>query len=131
MNGESNWDSAIIAQWKEQDRKSGFNISILEPGTKLVIETRNSFYDVEIIEGKFATIFGGTRSNGQTRFMRPVEMIIHGSTWGGSMLKVDWIGKDMRLEFHTVEDRKQYLTSSVQRVTIESPNGEWRYTMGE
>lgn len=106
----------------------GLNVSALEPGTKLVIETKNSFYDIKIVEAKKVTIFGGSIGN-NTRFSKPVNAIIHGSTWGSSAIMVDWIGRNMYLEFN-VEGGKTYVTSSIQNITIESPDGSWNYSMG-
>lgn len=109
----------------------GLNVSLLESGTKLLVETMNSFYELEILEGKLVNIFGGTRQDGTVRFKKPTQAVVVGSTYGGSMIKVDWIGEDMRMEVHIVgsDHRKSLSTSPVQRITIEAPKGDWSYTL--
>lgn len=119
----------IMSRIKSLDGKGGFTVSTLKPGTKLRVQTRNSFYEFEIIEGKSVTVFGGTRKDGTTRFPQPVEAVIYGSTWGGSMLKVDWIGEDMRLEFRAKEAEHTVSTSRIKNVVIESKDGSWSYSM--
>ena len=43
---------------------------------------------------------------------QPVRVHIHGSSWGGSMLKVAYIGRGMHLEFHHPE----YQTITTSRI---------------
>lgn len=120
-------DSAIVELWKIQEKKGGINVSLLESGTLLIVETQNSFYEFMIIDGKECTVFGGTRQDGSIRFSKPVRAVIYGSTWGDSMLKVDWIGGGMRLEFYTEKGRID--TSPVKNLTIEAPDKSWSYFM--
>lgn len=124
---EGNWDSAIVKMWKEQEAKNGLNVSVLKPGTKVIVETHNSFYEFEVIEGKLVKVFGGTMKDGNTRFPKAVEAIIYGSTWGGALLKIDWIGIDMRLEFRERGQDKMVTTSPVRRITVEGNN--WTYSL--
>lgn len=114
---------------QETQNAGGFNVSPLAKGTKLFIETRNSFYEIEIVNAKEVTIFGGTRSDGTTRFVKPTPAIIHGSTFGGSTIRVDWIGQDMHLELREMITNKLLTTSSIKNVRIESPDGRWSYSM--
>jgi hypothetical protein len=127
LNMSEHMDSAIVKLWKTQEKKGGINVSPLESGTLLIVETQNSFYEFVIIAGKECTVFGGTRRDGLTRFPKPVKAVIHGSTWNGSILKVDWIGEGMRLEFHTEKGRIN--TSPVKNLTIEAPDKSWYYFM--
>ena len=39
--------------------------------------------------------------------------MIHGSTWGGSMLKTGFLGRGMRLEFQHPDYEKPILTSRI------------------
>jgi hypothetical protein len=111
------------------EETQGLNLSVLKTGTKLYVETRNSFYELRIVEGKQVEIFGGTRHDGSTRYAKPTNVIFHGSTWGGSSIKVDWLGIDMHMEFG-VDGRKTLTTSGVKRIEIESPDGNWSYALG-
>ena len=117
-----------------QDRidssNEGLNVSLLPPGTILTLETLYSFYRVEIVEGKEILITGGMRKDGEDRFPNPTKAIICGSTWGGSCIKVDWIGREMHLEVVFGEDLKnKLLTSRILNLTIEAPDGSWSYSM--
>lgn len=114
---------------EDQKDKEGIQISLLQPGTKLLVRTKNSFYEFKIIEGSRATVFGGTRENGTTRYPQPVEVAIHGSTWGGRSIKPDWIGQDMHLEFGIVGSDYFLTTTTIEEVIIESPGGDWSYPM--
>jgi hypothetical protein len=109
--------------------KNGLYASILRPGTRLMVETLNSFYEIKIIDHRIVEVFGGTRRDGTTRFPQPVEGIVIGSTWGGSMLKVDWVGLDMRLELRIVGTRGSLVTSPVKKIVVEAPDGGWAYTI--
>jgi len=46
----------------------------------------------------------------------PVLVSIHGSTWGGSMLKEHFIGRGMHLEFHHPEYAMPIITSAIQEI---------------
>ena len=74
--------------------EGGVHLDALEEGATLTIETRNRLYTVEYLgEGK-ALI------SGHPVFCpRPLQVRIEGSTWGGSMLKLRFIGRGMQLEF--------------------------------
>jgi hypothetical protein len=47
---------------------------------------------------------------------QPVPVTITGSTWGGSMLKVRYIGRGMHLEFHHPEYHMPIVTSPIQEI---------------
>lgn len=123
------WEDAVVQAWREQEKKGGLSLSPLPKGTKLIVETRNSFYELVIDEGKEVTLFGGTNKDGSTRFPQPIKGIVYGSTWGGSLLKVDWIGQDMRLEMHIKGTDRVLSTSPVKNVTVEAPDGSWSYSL--
>jgi hypothetical protein len=46
----------------------------------------------------------------------PVLVAIAGSTWGGSMLKLHFLGRGMHLEFHHPEYRTPIITSTIQEI---------------
>ena len=107
----------------------GFGISQLQPHTKILIETRHSFYDIEYLKNREALIFGGRMWGDGLRFVEPTRILINGSTWGGSMIKSDWIGQNMRLEFQVIETGGLVSTSSIINAIIESPDGGWQYSL--
>jgi hypothetical protein len=110
-----------------QQNKGGLDISLLNRGTKLSIETKNSIYDFVIIEGCNITIMGGMNADGEIRYPSPASAIFMGSTWGGSIIKANWIGEDMYMKVKV--GLNIFSTSVVKNVEIESANGEWFYSM--
>ena len=82
---------------------SSANAVLSSPGPESVISIRtvNHLYRIEVVEEDTALI------SGHPEFCpNPVEVRIHGSTWGGSMLRVRFVGRGMHLEFeHPVHKR--------------------------
>jgi len=105
----------------------GIDVKKLTPGTILLVETNNSYYEIEIVEGSDIKIQGGILKNGDARFETPQPAQLNGSTWGGSMLKMDWIGYLMNME--VVINNKILLTSNVKNVEITSPDENWSYSL--
>ncbi len=109
--------------------KEGIQVNKLETGTKLFVETRNSVYELVILdEDRKVSVTGGNLVDGGVRYEEPVELFLTGSTWGSSMLKLDWLGKDMCMEL-CYEDRV-LTTSPVKNVEIEASDGSWSYSLG-
>ena len=82
----------------QSEIEGGVDIRKLPAGSELEVRTENRSYRLEIVEG------GGARISGHPIFCpRPVRVHIHGSSWGGSMLKVAYIGRGMHLEFYHPE----------------------------
>jgi hypothetical protein len=46
----------------------------------------------------------------------PVQVTIAGSTWGGSMLKMRFIGRGMQMEFHHPAYNTPIVTSPIQEI---------------
>jgi len=83
----------------------------LVPGSWLQVKTQNTCYCILILFGAMALI------TGHPLFCpRPVLITIHGSTWGGSMLKVRFIGRGMHLEFHHPDYSTPIVTSPIQEI---------------
>jgi len=66
----------------------------LAPGSMLRMHTQNTCYEIVVLHGGSAYLSGHPHYCPQ-----PVLVTIAGSTWGGSMLKVHFIGRGMHLEF--------------------------------
>ena len=74
--------------------EGGVHLRDVAPGTVLEVRTRNRAYTIEYQGSGQALI------SGHPIFCpEPVLVNIHGSTWGGSMLKERFIGRGMCLEF--------------------------------
>ena len=74
--------------------EGGVFLEALPLGASLEVQTENRSYRI-VHQGK-----GQALISGHPEFCpQPVLVGIHGSTWGGSMLKVGYLGRGMRLEF--------------------------------
>ena len=79
----------------------------LPPGSVLSIQTRNRVYEIVILGEGTALI------SGHPEFCpEPTVVEIQGSTWGGSMLKMKFLGRGMHLEFEHPLHRR-ILTSRI------------------
>ena len=106
----------------------GIDVTKLEVGVKLIVETNNSTYEMVILGDKGeVTIKGGTRRNGETRFADPTLGQIAGSyPLHSSRLKLSYLGKQMCMEVY-VEDDNSILTSPTQNIIVEGEN--WSYSL--
>ena|SRR3989338_2746 len=78
----------------ESEMQGGVDLGNAKPGTWFEVETRNCIYTIEYLGNGEALI------SGHPKFCpEPTRVRIAGSTWGGSMLKLDFIGRGMHLEF--------------------------------
>jgi hypothetical protein len=93
----------------------GVSLLDLEPLTVLHVETRNSVYRIVVSRRTAVFVQGG-------QFF-PETSAAHfaGSTFGGSLLKIGWIGVGMRMEI--CGDDGPIVTSPVQRIGVESSAG--------
>ena len=78
----------------QSEIEGGVHLRDVLPGTVLEVETENRAYTIQY-QG-----LGQALISGHPVFCpEPVLVTIHGSTWGGSMIKTGFIGRGMRLEF--------------------------------
>ncbi len=78
----------------QSEVEGGVYLSNLLPGTVLRVETQNHEYTI-LYQGWDQALISGH----PVFCPKPVPVVIHGSTWGGSMLKSRYIGRGMHLEF--------------------------------
>ena len=95
----------------------GVNLQNLRPGFALQVHTQHTCYDVLVLFASVALISGHP-----LYCPRPVLVTIRGSTWGGSMLKVRFIGLGMRMEFHDPGYRAPMVTSPIQEIRECTPS---------
>lgn len=94
----------------------GVFLSDLQPRTVLRIETQHHCYTALFLGDNQALIWG------HPEFCpRPVPVAIAGSTWGGTMLKVRYVGRGMRLEFHHPGYRTPIVTSPIREINEHRP----------
>ncbi len=91
--------------------EGGVRLQDLEPGSVLRVATENTCYEIVVLHGGSAYLSGHPLYCPQ-----PVLVAIAGSTWGGSMLKVGFIGRGMRLEFRHPAYPKPIVTSIIQEI---------------
>ena len=78
----------------QSEIEGGVHLRDVTPGTVLEIRTQNRSYTLRYQGDNQALI------SGHPVFCpEPTLVSIHGSTWGGSMLKEHFIGRGMHLEF--------------------------------
>jgi hypothetical protein len=91
----------------QSEIEGGVHMRDLLPGSVVSIKTLNHEYKIVVLGEDTALI------SGHPAFCPdPTEVRIHGSTWGGSMLRSKFLGRGMHLEFeHPVY--KTILTSRI------------------
>jgi len=95
----------------QSEIEGGVRVEDLPPGSWLQVTTQNTCYHILVLFGALALI------SGHPRFCPyPVLINIHGSTWGGSMIKAHFIGRGMRLEFHHPQFNTPIVTSPIQEI---------------
>jgi hypothetical protein len=78
----------------QSEVEGGVHLRDVPPGTVLEVQTQNRAYTI-LYKGWDQALISGH----PVFCPEPVPVTIHGSTWGGSMLKSRFIGRGMRLEF--------------------------------
>lgn len=95
----------------QSEVEGGVYLEDLPPESGLEITTQNHFYTVH------RRGMGETWISGHPDFCpAPVPVSILGSNWGGSMLKVAFIGRGMRLEFRHPDYRVPIVTSRIREI---------------
>lgn len=72
----------------------GIFLSNVEQGTTLFVVTESRTYALVALGNREALISGHPE-----HCPSPVRVRVQGSTWGGSLLRMDFIGKGMHLEY--------------------------------
>ncbi len=102
-----NLSAAIHHDIVQSEIEGGVHLGDLPPGATLEISTRHHVYNIVKTGGLNARISGHPQYCAE-----PVEVLIGGANWGGSMIKPGYIGRGMRLEFWHPE-HKLITTSKV------------------
>ena len=102
-----NLADGVNRNFVQAEIEGGVYLSGLDEGAELEIRTENRSYCF-VYHG-----CGHAMLSGHPQFCpEPVLVRIHGSTWGGSMIKSEYIGRGMRLEFRH-PDYKTVVTSRI------------------
>jgi len=86
----------------------GVFLKDLAVGTTLRVQTQSRAYVIDKVAENDYLLSGHPKYCPE-----PTKAYIHGSTFGGSLIKVGFVGQDMRLEFHTDEHPGRITTTRV------------------
>jgi hypothetical protein len=93
-----NFDDAINRAICQSEIEGGVSLDELPMGAVLDVQTANTLYRIEN-RGDGEVLISGHPEICPT----PVLVSFQGSTWGTPMLKLRFIGREMRMEFHHPE----------------------------
>jgi len=93
-------------------RAPGLSFHDVDPLTTLIVHTRNSRYRI-VTSGDGSVIV-----QGGSFFPDATPARLEGSGFGGSLLKVGWIGVGLRMEI--IANGQRIITSPVRDISIES-----------
>lgn len=106
-----NLDTSLNRAIVQSEIEGGVFLHDLPPATILEIETLHHVYTAVLLGGNDALLSGHPEFCPQ-----PVQVAIAGSTWGGSMLKLQYVGRGMHLEFRHPEYDMPIITSPIQEI---------------
>ena len=107
----------ILERMKEQKARGGIELDKLPIGTIIEAHTRNTLYKITAL-GK-----GDFEVEGGKYCPLPTVTRINGSTWGGTMIQVGWLGIDMHIEFF------HFTTTAIKSLKVIAPDGSWEYDL--
>jgi hypothetical protein len=91
----------------------GVNLRALEACDTIQARTHNSVYEIFLLD----TESGRALVRGGEYFAEPTEATVCGSTFGGCMLKVGWLGVGLRMEIYANGQRT--VTSPIRSLRVE------------
>ena len=97
---------------EEASRRGGVDLVELPPLTRLDVQTQNTAYEVVVLSPFESKVL----VQGGRFFAEPTESYLCGSSYGGNLLKVSWVGVGMRLE--VMRKGRRIVTSTVQSVSL-------------
>lgn len=107
FSSSSSFTREVTRRIVSSEIEGGVYLTEIEEGEALEVRTENRSYRIELRDGRAIYI------SGHPVFCpEPTRVAIHGSSWGGSMLKLAFIGRGMHLEFHHPE----YSTITTSRI---------------
>jgi hypothetical protein len=118
--------SREISEYNEK----GFDFQQFPSHTHIILKTKNSNYDLELVEKKKALILGGNMASQFLRFPNPTLVSLVGSAAKNSLIpRENWIGFGMRFEFVVDETQQVIITSEVVNAEIHAQDNSWFYSM--
>ena len=77
-------------------RADGVGLADLDPITTLLVRTENSLYQITVLQPRRTAVL----VQGGQFFPETTRASLDGSSFGGSMLKMAWVGIGLYMEFH-------------------------------
>jgi len=108
-----NLSDEINANIVQSEIEGGVDLRQLPPDSAIEVETQNRAYLIVMLRDCLAFI------SGHPQFCpEPVLVRIHGSNWGGSMIKTAYLGRGMHLEFRHPMYEGMIVTSAIQDIRL-------------
>ncbi len=103
---------------KAVSQTDGIGLIDVDAFTTLVVRTNNSVYRITILTPHLREVL----VQGGKFFPERTRACLSGSTFGGSCLKIGWVGLGLHMEFHA--GGQCIITSHVRAIAVEaSPSG--------
>jgi hypothetical protein len=99
-------------------RSPGVGIAELAPLATVFVRTQNSVYRINVLDPQRRDVM----VQGGAFFPQPMRARLSGSSFGGTCLKVGWLGVNLHLEF-AVDDRL-IVTSRVVSVDVDQEGSD-------
>ena len=107
VSPSEHWSDTVKHNLAQSQIEGGVDLREVPAETVLEVRTRNRSYTI-VTKGQGLALISGHPEY----CPEPVLVRIKGSTWGGAMLKENYIGRGMRLEFQRDAERP-ILTSPI------------------
>ena len=98
---------------EEVSQTPGVDLTALDPITTLLVRTENSLYRITVREPHQRAVL----VQGGSFFPETTSACLSGSSFGGSCLKMGWVGIGLHMEFHY--DGNWIITSRVRSIALE------------
>ena len=79
----------------EVSETDGIGLADLDPITTLLVRTQNSLYEIVVVQPRQKAVV----VQGGPFFPQATRAVLSGSNFGGSLLKVAWVGIGLHMEF--------------------------------
>jgi hypothetical protein len=107
--------AAILDFWSHEPWTNGVQIEQMDEMQKVFVRTRNSLYEITVIDGWRGEIV----VRGGQFFIHATPAWLAGATFGGSILKLRGIYIGLQMEIHTEDG--PLLTTRVKMIAVEKP----------
>ncbi len=105
-----------------KQQKDGVDVARLKAGSELSVKTHNSTYILVTTKTPRELYASGGK-----KIPKRQKVFLTGSTYGGSCIKLGWIGIDMHMEIW-LDDKRRLLTSPVKSIRV--IGNDWFYDLG-